>query len=383
MLTILLIIFSLSLIVFFHEFGHFIFGKFFKVRVEEFGFGYPPRIFCLTKINKKYKFFFFNKIPRENLETIYSFNLIPFGGFNKFAGEEAGKIEKSDYFYAKPWWQRTIIALGGPLMNIFLAFILFTFISLFGFYQEVTPDLYQKNVLIKDVGIRIVSIVKNSPAEKAGLKVNDLIISIDGKKFSEIEEIQNYIKNKLNEAVKFQIKRKNKILIISVKPKSFKEVFNEEREGAAIGIVLGKIGRIYYPMHLAILNGFKTTFITLINIFLAFIFFLKEIILHQKLIADVVGVVGLASISKEAAQVGIIYLMQFTGFISLLVVLTQILPFPALDGGRIIFFLIEGIRGKPVDPKIENTINSLGFALLLILMFYITYRDIIRLIKSP
>ncbi|MGC9049163.1 MAG: RIP metalloprotease RseP [Patescibacteria group bacterium] len=376
----LAVIISLSLIVFFHEFGHFVLGRFLGTKVEEFGFGYPPRFCGIVKVNGRYKFFWGKKVPEGEKETIYSINWIPLGGFNKFAGEEAGMTKDPNYFYAKPWWQRIVVALGGPIMNIVLAMMLLIFASGFGSYQEITPDLSQKGLLIKEVGIRIIAIAQDSPAEKAGLKIDDQIISLDNQNFSEISQIQNYVKDKLNRPIKFQIKRKKEILNLTVQPKLARDVYkNEKSEGAAIGIAMAKIGCVYYPIHLAIWNGLTKTFTLLGAIFQSFFIFLKELIIHKKMIAEVVGVVGLASMTAQAAQTGIVYLMQFVATISLLLVITQVIPFPALDGGRILFFLIEGIRGKPVNPKIENAINSLGFTLLLILMVYITYKDLIKL----
>lgn len=379
MLIALAIIISLSLLVFFHEFGHFIFGRILGVKVEEFGFGYPPRLCGIVKINGRRKFFWSKNVPQGERETVYSLNWIPFGGFNKFKGDEAGATE-SDSLYGQSWWKRILIAFGGPIMNIFLAMILFCSVFNFGSYQEITPEILQKKLLIKDVGLRIIAIMPNSPAEKAGLKLNDRIISLNGQQFFETEELTKYVKKQINQSIKIQVERKNKILEFIIQPKLAKEIYKDEKmEGAAIGIVTAKIGRVYYPFHLAIEQGIIKTFVLLGSIFQTAYLFFKELIVHQKLIGEVVGVVGIAAVTAEAAQIGLVYLMQFVAMLSLLLTLTQLLPFPALDGGRVIFFLIEGIAGRPVNPKIENAINSLGFTLLLILAVYITYRDLMKL----
>jgi len=380
MLIAFAIIISLSLLVFFHEFGHFIFGRILKMKIEEFGFGYPPRFCGIVKVDGRRKFFWSKEIPAgENRSTIYSLNWIPFGGFNRLKGEEAGTSTEVDSFCARPWWQRILVAFGGPIMNVVLAIILLCFAFSFGSYQEITPDILQKKFLVKDIGIRIVAIAPNSPAEKSGLKLDDQIISLDGQNFSEIPEIQNYVRDKLDQSIDLQVKRKDKILNFVVRPKLAKEIFKDESlSGAAIGIAMAKVGRVYYPPHLAIWYGISKTFVMLGAIITGLYEFFKALIVHQKMIAEAVGVVGLANLTAQAAQVGIVYLMQFVAIISLLLAITQLIPFPALDGGRALFFLIEGLRGKAVNPKIENAINSFGFTLLLILMVYITYRDLVR-----
>lgn len=383
MFIVLTIIISLSLLVFFHEFGHFIFGKIFKVKIDEFGFGYPPRLCGIVKINGRYRFFWGRNAPSsadEDRDTIYSLNWIPFGGFNKLKGEEAGSSLDRDSFSAKPWWQRTLIALGGPAMNVVLAMILLCLVFTFGSYQEITPDVLQRNLRIKDMGIRIIAINPGSPAEESGLKLNDQIIGIDGQTFLEIEQIQNYVKDKLNQTVNLQIKRKNAILTLNIRPKLAKDIFRDDSlTGVAIGIAMAKVGRVYYPFHLALWNGITKTFSLLEAILIGFYDFFKELIFRQKMIAEAVGVVGLANMTAQAAEVGIVYLMQFVAMVSLLLAITQLIPFPALDGGRMVFFFLEGIRGKPIRSSVENTINSVGFTLLIVLMIYITYKDLLRL----
>lgn len=387
MLIILLVVVSLSLIIFFHEFGHFVLSKIFGVKVEEFGFGYPPRLMGLVKIDGRYKFFWGKKIglSGESLAkvgTIYSINWIPFGGFNKLKGEEAGSEKSANSFQAKPWWQKSIIAMGGAGMNIFLAIILLSFVSTFGSYQEITPDIFQKGLLVKDINIQVIAIKEASPAEKAGLKIGDKILAINGETVDEIEEVQNLIKDKIDEPVKIKIAREKSILEIEVVPQSAQKVFGSEEtilNKGAIGIAMAKIGRVYYPLPAAIVNGFSKTFLLLGQIFQGLYLILRELFVHQKMIGETVGVVGLAVMISEAAQIGLVYLAQFLATISLLIAVTQIIPIPALDGGRILFCIIEGIRGKPIKPEIENKINSLAFTLLLILMVYITYKDLMRL----
>jgi len=380
MLIALAIIISLSLIIFFHELGHFLVGRLFKIKVEEFGFGYPPRLFGLTKVGGKTKFFFGRREPKKEHNTIYSFNWIPFGGFNRLKGEEAGGKKEADSFSAKPWWQRLLVTLSGAGMNVVLAIILLSATSALGSYQEITTETLNSHLIIKDVSIRVLTVAPGSPAALSGLKIGDSLISLDKNKFGDIPDLQAYFKSKVNQPVDLQIKRGSTSLNIMVRPKLAREIFNDPTlEGGAIGVVIAKVGRVYYPIPSALWNGLSKTFLLLGSIVKGFYLFFKELIFHQKMIAEAAGVVGLASMTAEAARLGIIYLMQFVATISLLIAITQLIPFPALDGGRGVFFLIEGIFRKPVKAQIENAVNNVGFTLLLILMIYVTYKDVLRL----
>ncbi|MDD2647104.1 MAG: site-2 protease family protein [Patescibacteria group bacterium] len=381
MLIALAIIISLSLIVFIHELGHFIVGRLFKVRVEEFGFGYPPRLFGLTKVGNKNKFFFGRREPKEEHGTIYSFNWIPFGGFNRLKGEEAGGKKESDSFSFKPWWQRLLITLSGAGMNIILAAILLAITSGLGSYQEITPEILNSRLVIKDIRIQLIAISPNSPASISGLKVNDKIINIDSQAPKEVVDIQNYFKDKVGKTIKIIVERNNQQIELSVQPKPANQVFPDETStGGVIGVAISKVGRVYYPIHLAVWSGISKTFLLLGSIVQGFYLFFKELIFHHKMIAEAAGVVGLAAMTADAAKMGIVYLMQFVAVVSLLIAVTQLIPFPALDGGRGVFFVIEGIFRKPVKPSIENAINGIGFTLLLILIIYVTYNDIMKLI---
>jgi len=392
MLIALAIIISLSVLVIGHELGHFIVGRLFKVGVEEFGVGYPPRLGGLTKVSGKhkllffgkttsgkYKFFFGKNIPKENHGTIYSLNWIPFGGFNRFRGEEAGTSQAKDNLYAKPWWQRFLVVWAGAAMNVVLAIILLSFSSLFGSYQEITPELLQSHLTIRDVSVRIISVADKSPADLAGIKLNDKLLGVDGKLFSEVAPLQDYLKAKLNQPVQVQIQRGQQISTLAITPKLAKDIFSDSTlQGAAIGVSIAKVGRVYYPFFRGLWNGLTRAFWMIIAIVSAFYDFFAALIIQHKMIAQAAGVVGLAAMTAQAAQAGIVYLSQFVASISLLIAITQLIPFPALDGGRGLFFLIEGIFRRPVNPKVENMINNVGFSLLIILMIYVTYKDIIR-----
>ncbi|MFN3301410.1 MAG: M50 family metallopeptidase [Patescibacteria group bacterium] len=388
MITLLIVFISLSILIFFHEFGHFIFSRLAKIKVEEFGFGYPPRIIGLVKIKKtnKWQIFFGKKLPpsEELISTIYSLNLIPFGGFNKIKGEE-GETITPDSFYFKPWWQRIASLTGGVIMNLILAIILYSI----GFNVGI-PSIAKKNELgpsvhLKEVGIQIISVKRSSPADEAGLLIGDIILAVDGQEYKEEKDIQAYINRKVGQVVNLKIKRGKKEINFNVVPRLAQEVFSEEelagREltGGVIGVIFSKVNIISYPFPLAIFEGVKTTFITFWRIIAGVYFILKELLIKGKMVGEVVGVVGIGTFIGEVYQIGFIYLLQFIAFISIAIAVSQLIPFPALDGGRIFFTLIEAIRGKPISRKIEVLIHNIGFTILILLMVFITYRDLMRL----
>ncbi|MCX7778838.1 MAG: RIP metalloprotease RseP [Patescibacteria group bacterium] len=387
MLTIAVVLISLSLIVFFHEFGHFIFSKLNRIKVEEFGFGYPPRIIGLVKLkNNHWKIFWGKKIPSEDLaSTIYSFNWIPFGGFNKIKGEEGEADNEPDSFFAKPWWQRFFAISGGVIMNLVLAILLFSVGFNLGLPSIASQKDLGTHVRVKEVGIQIIALQKSSPAEKAGLVLGDFILKIDGKAFDQIEEIQNYIRAKTNQEIILTIKRGNKEKEVKIVPQLASEVFppellkNQNLKGGVIGITLAKVNFVSYPIPLAIWQAIKTTAIYVGRIIYGLYLTLRELIVRQKMIGEVMGVVGIGTFIGEVYQIGFVYLLQFLAVISVAVAVFQLIPFPALDGGRLLFLFIELLRGKPVSRKVEAIIHNLGFTFLLLLMAFVTYKDLMRL----
>lgn len=388
MFTFLVIVISLSIIILFHEGGHFIFSRLVGIKVEEFGFGYPPRIIGIVKIKstKKWKIFFGKRVPpiEEIDSTIYSLNWIPFGGFNKIKGEEEENKEP-DSFFIKPWWQKFLSLIGGAIMNIVLAIIIFSICFNVGIPSIAEKKELGKGIKITEVGIQIVSLYKSSPAEKAGLSLGDFILKIDNQTFKEEKEIQDYINSKTNQEIVLTIKRGKEEKEIKVVPKPADEVFppellkDKEIKRGVIGVSLAKIDLVKYPFYLAIFEAIKTTFLYFFRIISDIYLILKELIVHQKMVGELMGVVGIGTFIGEVYQIGFVYFLRFLAVISIAVAVFQLIPFPALDGGRLIFVLIEGIRKKPINRKAEIMIHNIGFILLLILMVFITYKDLMRL----
>jgi len=359
-LTIIVFILILGILVFAHELGHFVSAKLFKVKVEEFGFGFPPRLFGFKKG-----------------ETIYSLNAIPIGGFVKIFGEEGDKKKSQSKraFYNKPIWQRAIILAMGVIMNLFVAGVFLSIVHGVGI-PSIIESGQESNY--RDIKIQIVDLAKNSPAEKAGLKTGDSIIGLSFKdeqtEIKEIENVQTFIAMHVGEEIIFKIKRGESVFEKNV----LSRVSPPEGEGAT-GIAMTKTGLISYPWYKAIIMGFAAAGKLAVTIVSMFYLLIKTLILKGTMIGEIAGPIGVAVLTSQVVQLGWNYVLQFAAFLSINLVIINILPFPALDGGRLLFLLIEKIKGKPINFKIERFAHALGFAILIGLMIIITLRDVIKL----
>ena len=358
MLTLIIFILVLGVLILVHELGHFIAAKRNGLTVEEFGFGFPPRIFGIKKG-----------------ETIYSINLLPFGGFVKILGEDGSESNNPKSFSSKSVGSRSLIAASGVFMN----FVMATLLLIIGFYIGL-PQIIDKNneALAKNVKIQIIAISNDSPAEKSGIKMGDVVKYVKSENknvaINEISILQENINNSKGKELTITIQRGKEILEINTVPR----INHPEGEGA-LGIALAKTGIISYPWHKSFWLGVKSAFVITWEIIKGFGGLLKNLITSGKVPQDISGPVGIAVLTSQAAALGFIYLLQLTAIISLNLAVLNLIPFPALDGGRLLFLSIEKIKGSKVNPKIENTIHSIGLVLLLALIMLITYKDILKL----
>lgn len=369
-LTLVIFTFVLGLLVFVHEFGHFIVARKNGVKAEEFGFGFPPRAIGLVKTDDGWKFVFRAKPTDKNFKnTIYSLNWIPLGGFVKIKGEMGEDATDSDSFVRKKIWQRMLIISAGVAMNVIVAAI---FLSVgFGIgMPRVLDDEVSSFARVRDVEIQIVNVVANTPAEQAGIVYGDIIVSIDGKDFEKMSALGDYVGGKEGVVTKVKIKRDENVLEKELTPQKIKE-YNVI--GYGIGMV--RVGVVSYPWYIAPWEGIKETFFYIKEILQAFGLLLKDLVMGDKISVDLSGPVGIAVLTGKVARLGIIYLLQFVALLSVNLAIINFLPFPALDGGRLLFLFIEWFRGKPVNQRIENLIHNIGFTLLLIFIILITYRD--------
>lgn len=360
LLTIIVFILILGLLIFAHELGHFVSAKKAGVKVEEFGFGFPPKIFGFKKG-----------------ETTYSLNAIPLGGFVKIFGEEGdeNRSQSKRAFYNRPIWQRAIILVMGVIMNLILAAVLLSIVHMIGVPTFVEQG---QEANYKNIQIQIIETAKNSPAENTGIKVGDAIISLaygsEKIEIKEIEEVQQFIAFHSGQEISLEIKRGNETIVKNLTPR-----VNPPEEEGALGIAMSKTGLATYPWYKAILKGFETTGKLAVTMVTMFWLLIKTLLFQGKMIGEIAGPVGIAVLTSQVVHLGWVYVLQFAAILSINLAIINILPFPALDGGRLLFLLIEKIKGKPVKFKTEKIAHALGFAILIGLMIIITLRDVIKL----
>lgn len=383
-LTIVIFIIVLSAIVFVHEAGHFFTSRLFGVKAEEFGLGFPPRAIGTYKNKKGKRIWIFNNRSVESLEsstnedmhpankeTIYSLNWLPLGGFVKIKGENGEGQNEADSFAAKKIWQRTIILAAGVLMNVVLAWFLFSVGYMFGMPQS--TDTVGRNAIIAESSMMVSSVLPSSPAEIAGLKAGDAILKVSGEVVGTEIALQNAVAKNDGLITEVLIRRDGQEENIMVTPTV------QSGSRATIGVAIYASGLIRYPFFSAFVEGAKTTGWLIKEIFSAFGTLISSIFVGQSVVDQFAGPVGIANITGQAAREGITYLLQFIALLSLNLAVINILPFPALDGGRILFLIIEKIKGRPVKRDIENAIHNIGFFLLIGLVIFITYKDIAKL----
>ncbi len=357
-MTILIFFIVLSVLVLAHEWGHFITAKRAGAKVEEFGFGFPPRLFSYKKG-----------------ETVFSFNLIPFGGFVKIFGESGEHQNESGSFASLKISRRALITVAGVVMNIILAWVLLSVGNIIG-RPEIIDDTNE--TIAKNINIQILEVTKGSPAEKAGLTSADQIqsASLTGvtQIFTNIDDFQKFISQNAGTEIKLNLKRGQEIIGVNIIPRK-----NPPAGEGALGVSLIKVGLVSTPWYLAFWQGAKDTWGLIGAIVSGLFFFFKTLFLEGRILGEIAGPVGIASLTGRAYQLGISYLIQLTAVLSVNLAILNILPFPALDGGRLILLAIEKIKGSPLNQKIEQSINTFGFVLLLGLMLFITWKDIVKL----
>lgn len=368
--TIIIFIIVLGLLVFVHEWGHFIVAKKSGMKVDEFGFGFPPRMIGIQKTEGKWKFVWGHRKPLDQEQTVYSINWIPLGGFVKIVGENNDHQDDPRSFINKGFWPRFLTLVAGVTMNALLAWALFSAGFMAGLPVAVSSEAdLPGGAQFSGGEIAILEVVPQSPADKAGLKPNDIILSLDGNKYSQVSDLSGYIKQNSGKTFSLEYKRGEE-----VKTAQVESVANPPEGSGPTGIALAKVGKLKFPWYKAIGQGFKTTYQQLGGIVSGF----GQLITGKVGVSSLGGPVKIAQLTGEVADMGLIYLVQFTAFLSLNLAVLNILPFPALDGGRVLFLIIEKLRRKRNNPKWEQIANTAGFLLLIMLMIAVTIQDIIK-----
>ncbi|MEG0026457.1 MAG: RIP metalloprotease RseP [Bacilli bacterium] len=333
-MTLIYFILILGITIFIHEFGHFLFAKKAGIHCYEFSLGMGPKIF---------------KFNRKNDETDYCIRLFPIGGFVSMAGEQV-EVDKNvppeKQMVNKKWGQRFITVIAGVMFNFIFAIILLFVIGLINGVPNSKPYIGK--------------VVEDSPSFTAGLRTGDLVTAVNGKK---VLSVDNFL-------LQVQINKSHK-LILTVGDKDIVIKKNNDHYG--------------FSMDQSKEHGFiaaiKYAFLKFASLITQMVLIICYLVTGVLSLNNLAGPVGIYTIVGQSAEAGFINLVYLTALLSINVGFLNLLPIPAFDGGRLLFLLIEKIKGRPINPKVENIIHSIGFIILMMLMIAVTYNDIVRLIK--
>jgi regulator of sigma E protease len=365
-MSIILFILILAFLIFVHELGHFIVAKKSGVRVDEFAIGFPPKIFGWKRG-----------------ETSYVLNLIPFGGYVKIFGENpdedsiAGPDKSRSFVNAKKWKQ-ALILVAGISFNLIAAWILLSISFMSGLTTSV-QDSYAKYA--HDPHVLVTYIQKDSPASKAGIIAGDRIISLQSGQILlatsslSIASVQKTVGESggiIN------------LVLQSPTATSSRLVNVEAKEGTVagkkmLGIGMDMVGTVKLPFFIAFGQGAKLTAYMVKDTAVGLAVFAYDAFRGHGDFSQVTGPVGIVGLVGEAQKLGIIYLLSFTAFISINLAVINLIPFPALDGGRLLFVAIEAVTRRQIPVKVANVLNTIGFLLLILLMVVVSVKDVIRL----
>lgn len=352
--TIATFLLILGLLVFVHELGHFMVAKRAGMQVEEFGFGFPPRMFGFKKG-----------------ETIYSVNWIPLGGFVKIAGEDGGENDNPKAFSNKGFWARFAVLAAGVSMNVIFAWLIISVAMGIG----IPTAIYEGESLpasahVENSYVALTEITPDSPADVAGLKAGDTVLKVNNEPIDTTEELQNLTNQNLGKETTYSIKRGDEVMDKVITPRA------QPPEGQGpLGVSLSLVAKVSYPWYQALYWGLGATWNLVYSTISAFVSVIGQWLSGHSVSSQLSGPVGIAVLTRDVAALGFIYLLQFTAILSVNLAVINAVPFPALDGGRILFLIIEKFRGKKLPATAEQIANSVGFFLLIALMVFVTVRD--------
>jgi len=355
--SVLVFILVLSVLILIHECGHFFAARRMGIWVEEFGFGLPPRL-----------------IGKKIGETIYSINLLPFGGFVRLHGENGGeKITRSkEAFLNKSRKARVFVISAGVIMNFVLAIFAFSIVYSFSGIPMDTEK------------VKVVGVETGSPSYKAGIKEGDWVRQVDGEKVISTTEFIDLVNKKrggeINLVIEREVSGKEKGINLSLVPRK-----DYPKDEGPLGVVITST-EIYFPPlwkrpFIGVYYGFKEALFWGKAIVLEFGKLLGNLFVGQ-IPKDIAGPVGIFALTSEVAKIGVLTLINFVGILSVNLAILNIIPFPALDGGRLLFIGVEALFNKKLAPKIEAGVNLVGMIILVLLFLIITAGDIKRLIVN-
>jgi regulator of sigma E protease len=383
--TIIIFLIVLAVLIFVHELGHFLFARAAGIRVDAFKIGFGPKL-----------------VAWKRGETEYGINLIPFGGFVKIHGENPD--DENTYgpdaarsFVNKPRWKQALVLLAGILFNFIFAWLLYSGAFLSGVtattdgFERYSKDFTDPRIMITDVS-------PSAPASKAGLVAGDVIkevsvpafVSSSGTNSNSVSKdlggangsalnvgaIQDLINGSKGAPITFTYLRSGKLATATVAA-----VTGVVLDKYAIGIAMDNVVTLKLPFFSALWEGLNYTGVMIQQTAVGLYTFVGNIFHGAAKLSDVSGPVGIAGIVGDAAHLGFLYLVMITALISINLGVINLIPFPALDGGRVLFVLIEGIARRRIPAKFTNWVNLVGFGLLMLLMIVVTFNDVVKLFK--
>lgn len=382
-MAVLIFLIILAVLVLSHEFGHFITAKMFGIRVDEFGFGFPPKVFSFRRG-----------------ETVYSFNLLPFGGFVKIFGEDpTGEVISKQHkdskrsLYHKPRYVQAAVIVAGVIFNMILGWVMLSGGFMAGL--PVPAGFTPLGPKTEDSKLLITEVLKDSPADLAGLKsgynITYLATNDDSVQNITPEEVSKFIASNNEEKIFIGYKtpaNKGVLSGIGLGPLEYNTDTNTaivipktgvigDRPG--IGISMDLVGILKLPLFSALYAGALGAVSLFINTATGLLSFVAGIFSDGSSAVSVSGPIGLIGVVGDAAGFGFAYIMALTALISINLAVLNLVPFPALDGGRLFFLIIESIIRKPLNSKVVNALNVGGFVILLGLMVFVTIGDILKL----
>ncbi len=361
-MTIIIFIIVLAILVFVHEFGHFMAARACGIRVDAFAIGFGPKMFSWRS---------------ERGETEYSIRLIPFGGFVKIFGENPDEEnthgpDSSRSFVNKPRWQQVIVLVAGVACNFIFAWILYALVFTSGVTAN-SSDFSNYAGYLSNERIMITDVQSDSPASKAGLKVGDIITD-----FVSAADVRQAIRGSAGKVISLKYISHGQTEITDIVPMP---VPGKDGDVYVIGIAMDEVSNLRLPFYISIGESFKYTIVMIKDTVIGLAGFVWAMVRGVADYSQISGPVGIAGIVGDAAGLGFTYLVMITAVISINLGVVNLIPFPALDGGRALVVVIEAVIRRRVLPKFINAINITGFVLLMALMLLVTYKDIMKLVK--
>lgn len=363
-MAILIFIFILVSLILVHEFGHFVFAKLFGIRVDEFGVGFPPKLW-----GKRFG------------ETEYTINWLPFGGFVRIFGEnkeEAVDAEITRAFSYKSKWVQACVLVAGVGMNILTAWVILSLGYMVGLPGG---SDYTGLGEVTNSHVTVLSVTPESPAGEAGIIGGEKLVRIEAATGSFLEsdaladDVRHFINQHSSEELTLTLMRGSSSRILKATPK---EGIVEGRP--VLGVLLDDVGVVRLPFYFAFIEGAKLTYDLTTATAVGLYDFFAGIFRGKSDFSSVSGPVGIVGIVDEASQFGLVSLLMLAAVISINLAIINLIPFPALDGGRLFMVAVEGVTRKSLPPRVFAGLNMAGFAVLILLMLAVTFHDITKLL---